>query len=270
MLPLILAGIGGWLIGDSLKSKEVFADGGVMAKGGIVDIAISYGEMLNELSKEKQFNKKIEKKKQVDNFAKSNGITMDSNNIIYINGEKVAYIDKINEKTGQEKANWSIKKYADGGTIYKMAEEMTDAEYDKKFSQLSEKQKSSVKSLIRLGDTPKLALATILSNKDIDENSDTWNLYRYADGGMMAKGGYVEVVLNEGNGKVINQLYNQWNNVKDEKEYAEWVKKVKSTKFGTYGTIGIPEVLDKFNFDNAPINSFHLKTFKAELKNALK
>jgi len=30
MLPFILAGIGGWLIGDSLKSKKVFAEGGAV------------------------------------------------------------------------------------------------------------------------------------------------------------------------------------------------------------------------------------------------
>ena len=87
--------------------------------------------------------------------------------------------------------------------------------------------------------------------------------------GMMAKGGQVDVVLNEGNGKIINKLYNEWNNVKTEKEYKEWVDKVRSTKFGTYGTLTYDEVLKNFDFDNAPINSYHLKTFKAELKNAL-
>jgi len=92
---------------------------------------------------------------------------------------------------------------------------------------------------------------------------------RFAKGGMMAEGGYVNVVLNEGNGKIINKLYNDWNNVKTEKEYKKWVEEVRSTKFGTYGTITYDEVMKNFDFDNAPINSFHLKTFKAELKNAL-
>ena len=41
----------------------------------------------------------------------------DNNNVIYVNGVKLAYIDKINQKTGQEKSNWEIKKYADGGYI---------------------------------------------------------------------------------------------------------------------------------------------------------
>jgi len=34
MLPVILAAVGGYLIYDSLKSKK-FADGGMMADGGI-------------------------------------------------------------------------------------------------------------------------------------------------------------------------------------------------------------------------------------------
>jgi hypothetical protein len=96
---------------------------------------------------------------------------------------------------------------------------------------------------------------------------------QYADGGKMAKGGGVKkrivVVWDEGYGKVINDLYNQWNNVKTQVQYDKWVSKVKETKFGTYGNIPFEEVLEKFDFDNAPINSFHLKTFKVELKNAL-
>jgi hypothetical protein len=79
----------------------------------------------------------------------------------------------------------------------------------------------------------------------------------------------IQVVLNEGSGKVINDLYNQWNNVKTDKQYADWIKKARETKFGTYGTISFEEILDRFNFDDAPINSFHLKTFKKELENAL-
>ena len=44
-------------------------------------------------------------------------ILFPNNNVIYVNGVKLAYIDKINQKTGQEKSNWEIKKYADGGYI---------------------------------------------------------------------------------------------------------------------------------------------------------
>lgn len=80
----------------------------------------------------------------------------------------------------------------------------------------------------------------------------------------------IHVVNNYGYGKVINQLYNQWTAVKTEKEYANWQEKVRSTVFGTYGDIPIEEVLENFDFGNAPINSFHLKTFKQELKTAYK
>jgi len=92
---------------------------------------------------------------------------------------------------------------------------------------------------------------------------------KFKQGGYMADGGEVYVVLNEGYGKIINKLYNDWNNVKTEKEYKKWVEQVRSTKFGTYGTLTYEQVLKNFDFDNAPINSFHLKTFKSELKNAL-
>jgi hypothetical protein len=98
--------------------REKLADGGEtgkMAKGGM--IVNTYARMLNELNKEKQFNKKIEKKSQLDKFAKSNDITIDNNNIIYIKGERVGYIDKINQKTGQEKSNWELKTFADGGSV---------------------------------------------------------------------------------------------------------------------------------------------------------
>lgn len=34
MLPLILAAVGGYLIGNSIDSKDKYADGGIMADGG--------------------------------------------------------------------------------------------------------------------------------------------------------------------------------------------------------------------------------------------
>jgi len=71
----------------------------------------------------------------------------------------------------------------DSGAIYSLSENMSDTEYDEKYSKLSKKQKDKVDILIRLGDIPKLALATILLSKEIDENSDTWNLHRYSKGG---------------------------------------------------------------------------------------
>ena len=50
--------------------------------------------------------------------------------------------------------------------IKKMADEMTDAEYEEKFSKLSENKKNRVKSQIRLGESPKVALANVLFDAD--------------------------------------------------------------------------------------------------------
>lgn len=80
-------------------------------------------------------------------------------------------------------------KLADGGMIHKMADNMTDAEYEKKFSSLNEKQKKKYNILVRLGDSPKLALATVLLNKEVKWDDDTERAYTMADGGMMARGG---------------------------------------------------------------------------------
>lgn len=56
----------------------------------------------------------------------------------------------------------------------------------------------------------------------------------------------IQIVLNEGNGKVINKIFSQWNNIKTEKQYKLFSDKVKNVSFGTYGTIPFIEVLDKF------------------------
>jgi antirestriction protein len=83
------------------------------------------------------------------------------------------------------------KDFADGGEIYTIAENMTDADYNKNYNNLNEKQKERVKILIRLGDTPKLALATILfGNFEINSNSDTYKLYTMAKGGGLTEEGY--------------------------------------------------------------------------------
>jgi len=110
-------------IWEILRGKQ-FAEGGEV---GEINIAKQYGKMLNDLSKEKQFNKKIELNSKVKNFEKQNEISIDQNNIIYIKGNRVAYIDKINSKTGQQKTNWEIKKFAQGG---KVAQKVFVAEED--------------------------------------------------------------------------------------------------------------------------------------------
>lgn len=77
---------------------------------------------------------------------------------------------------------------ADGGEIHKMADDMTDAEYEKKFTTLNKKQKNKYDSLVSLGDSPKLALATVLLNKEVKWDDVTIRAYTMADGGMMADG----------------------------------------------------------------------------------
>ena len=54
------------------------------------------------------------------------------------------------------------------------------------------------------------------------------------------------IVLDEGNGIIINDLWNEFNAIKNQKEQDFWDNKVKNTTFGTYGTMSIFEVLEKF------------------------
>jgi hypothetical protein len=73
---------------------------------------------------------------------------------------------------------------ADGGEIYKMADNMTDAEYEKKLNSLNAKQKNQYDILVRLGDSPKLALATTLLSKEPKWDDVTSRAYTMAKGGM--------------------------------------------------------------------------------------
>lgn len=53
MLPLILAVVGGYLVGDSMKDKAVFANGGMMAKGGEVNAKKRLEELREEIRAER-------------------------------------------------------------------------------------------------------------------------------------------------------------------------------------------------------------------------
>jgi hypothetical protein len=77
----------------------------------------------------------------------------------------------------------------EGAMIYKMADNMTDAQYEEKLSSLNEKQKKSYESLVRLGDSPKLALATTLLSKEANWSDETKRAYTMAKGGEMLNGG---------------------------------------------------------------------------------
>ena len=95
--------------------------------------------------------------------------------------------------------------YAKGGgvgsssEIYTLAKNMTDEEYNEKYNNLTPEQKNEVETLIRLGDEPKLALATILiGGFDLDEDSDTWKLYTMAKGGGVKSSNNVYKLRAEG------------------------------------------------------------------------
>jgi hypothetical protein len=119
MLPYILAAVGGYLIGDSMKKQ--YAEGGMMA------------------------------------------------------------------------SDYGIMPVADGGymgeseKIYRMAETMTDSEHQKKLGELNKEQKKQYEILVRLGDSPKLAIATVLLQKQNKWDDDTIRAYTMAKGGI-AKG----------------------------------------------------------------------------------
>jgi hypothetical protein len=82
MLPYLLAVAGGYLIGSANKNREVFADGGMMAKGGV-----AFSEKTGKLEKIKhfvvrnQFGKEILKTKS---FNKAVDSKYGTNNSVYV------------------------------------------------------------------------------------------------------------------------------------------------------------------------------------------
>lgn len=78
--------------------------------------------------------------------------------------------------------------------------------------------------------------------------------------------GLQKVVLDEGNGIIINDLFNEWNNIKNEKQSAQWKDKIKNTKFGTYGTVGLMETIKRFN---PKLNDTVKRMFYTEIEAAL-
>lgn len=56
-----------------------------------------------------------------------------------------------------------------------------------------------------------------------------------------------QIVLNEGYGIVINDIFNKWTKIDNTQSHKKWVDLVKKTKFGTYGSISFMEVLKNFN-----------------------
>jgi hypothetical protein len=67
--------------------------------------------------------------------------------------------------------------------IYNMADKMTNLEFQNNLSKLNKDQKRTYESLVRLGDSPKLAIATVLLQKENKWDDDTIKAYTMAMGG---------------------------------------------------------------------------------------
>ena len=55
----------------------------------------------------------------------------------------------------------------------------------------------------------------------------------------------IHIVDDVNNGKIVNELFNQWNSIKTEDEHIKWSEKVAATKFGTYSNITILQLMEK-------------------------
>jgi len=152
------------------------------------------------------------------------------NSNIFIGGES----DSFKKKYGRMADGGMMAKggMTEGEKIYKIANEMTDSQYENKISKLNKEQKSSYESLIRLGDSPKLALATVLVMKKPNYSEETIRAYTMADGGMMAKGGSVKKEY------LFHFVGGGWNSV-FAKDKAEAIKKAKDLyEWGGYKSDG--------------------------------
>ena len=75
-----------------------------------------------------------------------------------------------------------------------------------------------------------------------------------------------KIVLDEGDGQIINDLFNDWDGVKNNADYKKWEDKVRATKIGTYGSKNLVETILKFE---PRINEVTKKSFITEIENAL-
>ena len=176
---------GGYLTDPTFGTfqNQVYAGGGQLE-----NIAITYGKMLNDLSKEKQFNKKMEKNAIVNKYAKENDITIDNNNIIYIKGEKIAFIDKINQKTGQLKTNWDIKKFANGGAVRNERLHVNkDEDYEVRYSKPRPQRKGYLGKRDFMAGGRVESLTKELHRLQRELNSSRLQTYRLGDNSQEAK-----------------------------------------------------------------------------------
>jgi hypothetical protein len=168
-----------WINEESLfKTKqEKYASGGYMASGGEVD------SLKNALR-----NKIKECEDMVDELAlhyKEDSKSMEAltDGLQMLGRARSKFIIYTNNEDLKKMASGGYM--ADGGMIYKMADNMTDSDYENKLSSLNEKQKKTYESLVRLGDSPKLALATTLLSNEAKWSDDTTRAYTMAKGGKV-------------------------------------------------------------------------------------
>jgi len=249
-------------IGDKIYIMERgYADGGILNIGEtnkgrkIVGYEVEYqresdGEYENDI-------KSFDNKEDAENFAK----------------DKYGYVEYVYE--GQYKfAKGGVLNMGVYGFNYRMLDRLRqDNEYYLGYGN------RSPKTLWAGSVDGQIAEMIRLYNEIPDNKKPEWinmqDILQYerkmkGSDGVMANGGKIEVVQNEGSGKVINQLYNQWNSIKTKAQHDKWAEKVRNTKFGTYGTISLMEILDRFDFDEAHINSVNKEGFKKEISKALK
>ena len=211
MIPLILAAVGGYFVADSLSSRKKFAKGGGVDEKKVVEVI---GKVKNNNPEDLYYftsNSKgleiVTNHKNIEVLSIGNGKydfflgwddNKQSDGVLYFgkwnNGFLYNYDGNIRyAKGGGVEGGAILKSLMDTYrplvlkkieelefNIKKMADEMTDAEYEEKFSKLSENKKNRVKSQIRLGESPKVALANVLFDAD--------------EVGMMAKGGQTSVI----------------------------------------------------------------------------
>ena len=106
MIPYLLAVVGGYLIGDSMKDSQTFADGGMMAHGGIpVDQGYPTKEGDYFL---------MDKKRELKTAAKHDGVESYSLELQMTDGE----IDSKDLGTDREKAIKAFDKTLNDKNIY--------------------------------------------------------------------------------------------------------------------------------------------------------
>jgi hypothetical protein len=169
MLPLILVAVGAYLIGDSvLGDKKSYADGGMMAKGGEIKY-VSYTGTLFNPKEVKMHKTKEEAEERLESLKGESGL--------------IPYKNWLNQE-----------KYADGGNyepINFSTSNQTEESAKKWLNELiKERGRNEAAKIVRYNLTGKNPYYRYNNIYDQWLSSATLN-EKYANGGMMAKGGNI-------------------------------------------------------------------------------